>query len=614
MFLETIESPADLKNLDERDLPALCDEIRQFIIEQVSTTGGHLASNLGVVELTIVLHYLFDSPKDKLVWDVGHQSYTHKIITGRRKTFSTLRQSGGISGFPRPAESGHDAFIAGHSSTSISAALGLVEARDRSFGKSEVIAIIGDGSMTAGLAFEGLNHAGHLKKDLIVILNDNEMSISKNVGALSSYLNRVLTASVYKKFKGTTRELMEKMPFGQQVSKAAQKMEVAVKGMVLPGMLFEDLGFKYTGPLDGHDLPGLMAALRAVKEEKGPRLVHVITKKGKGYVHSEDDPCNFHGVGPFEVETGNSKPSSVSYSEYFGQALARLAEKDPRIVAVTAAMKQGTGLAKFEELFPERVYDVGIAEPHAVVFSAAMAKGGLRPVVAIYSTFLQRGYDELIHDVCLQNLPVVFAIDRAGVVGEDGPTHHGLYDISYLRHIPGMTVMAPKDAPELEEMLKLALTLNGPSAIRYPRGKAVKFADTGLLELGKAEKLREGEGLAILAVGNMVPEAAAAADELSKEGISASVYNMRFIKPLDMGAVKEAAGTGRIVTVKDNSVLGGFGGAVCEALFGLGLGGVSLKIIGFPDKFIEHASQAEQKARNGVDKNGIIKAAKDIMK
>ena len=612
MFLETIESPADLKSLSEKDLPALCEEIRQFIIEQVSCTGGHLASNLGVVELTVALHYLFDSPKDKFVWDVGHQSYTHKIITGRRKAFSTLRQSGGLSGFPRPAESGHDAFIAGHSSTSISAALGLVEARDRSCGKNEVVAIIGDGSMTAGLAFEGLNHAGHLKKNIIVILNDNEMSISKNVGALSSYLNRLLAASLYKKFKGTTRELMEKMPFGQQLSKTAQRMEVAVKGMVLPGLLFEELGFKYTGPIDGHDLPGLMAALRAVKEDNGPRLVHVITKKGKGYVHSEDDPCNFHGVGPFEVETGKTNSSSVSYSEYFGQALAKLAEKDPRIVAVTAAMKQGTGLAKFDEQFPDRVYDVGIAEPHAVVFSAAMAKGGLKPVVAIYSTFLQRGYDELIHDVCLQNLPVVFAIDRAGVVGEDGPTHHGLYDISYLRHIPGMTVMAPKDAPELEEMLKFALTLEGPSAIRYPRGKAVKFADTTPLKVGKAEKLRSGKDLAILAVGNMAPEAVAAADELLKEGIGASVYNMRFIKPLDMESIKEAAVTGRLITVEDNSVLGGFGSSVAEALFAMGLGGVKLKIIGFPDAFIEHASQAEQKARNGVDKNGIVKAAKEM--
>ncbi len=615
-MLEFIDSPEDLKGLQEKELAPLCAEIRQFIIEHVSRCGGHLASNLGVVELTVALHYVFDCPRDKFVWDVGHQSYTHKILTGRKVKFPKLRQAGGLSGFPKPEESACDAFIAGHSSTSISAAVGLAVARDLLHENHKVIAIIGDGSLTAGLAFEGLNQAGHLKKDMIVILNDNEMSISRNVGALAAYLNRILTGELYRKFKNSTRELLKGIPrFGPQMSKAAERLEEAFKGILLPGMLFEEMGFNYIGPIDGHDMESLLKTLRRASVLAGPVLIHIVTKKGKGYEPSEQNPCVFHGVGPFEIETGKPLSSSVSYSEYFGEALSRCARADPRIIAITAAMKEGTGLAAFEKEFPARIYDVGIAEPHAVVFAAGLAKSGLKPVVAIYSTFLQRGYDEIIHDVCLQRLPVVFAIDRAGVVGEDGPTHHGMFDLSYLRHIPNLTLMAPKDAPELEAMLKFALALKGPAAIRYPRGKAIGEEDTLPLSLGKAQVLNEGRDAAILAMGNMALPALEAARRLARENenMKVSVYNMRFVKPLDEDALSRAAATGRIITVEDNAVLGGFGSAVCEALMRMGLGGIKFQSLGFPDVFVEHGSQAELRARFGLDVNGISQAVKDLL-
>ncbi|MEK7331970.1 MAG: 1-deoxy-D-xylulose-5-phosphate synthase, partial [Nitrospirota bacterium] len=443
MPIENIKSPADIKTLSSAELKDLAEELREIIIERVSINGGHLASNLGVVELTLALHYIFDSPSDKIVWDVGHQSYTHKLLTGRFEKFPTIRKHKGISGFPKIDESIHDSFGTGHSSTSISAALGIITARDKKKEKFKVIAVIGDGALTAGIAFEGLNHAGHLKKDLIVVLNDNEMSISPNVGALSAYLNRILTGDLYQKFKKETKSFIESIPkLGGPFSKVAKKAEETLKGLFLPGILFEELGFNYIGPIDGHNIELLIETFKKVKNADAPTLVHVITKKGKGYEFSEKDPCIFHGVGPFEVETGDpiSNKKIPSYSEIFGQVLTLLAGHDERIIAISAAMREGTGLECFAEKYPDRFYDVGIAEPHAVTFAAGLASQGLRPVVAVYSTFLQRGYDEIIHDVCLQNLPVVFAIDRAGIVGEDGPTHQGVFDISYLRHIPNLVV------------------------------------------------------------------------------------------------------------------------------------------------------------------------------
>jgi len=619
MYLERVDSPQDVKRLSLDELTGLAEEIRELIIRQVSLNGGHLSSNLGVVELTLALHYVFDSPKDKFVWDVGHQSYTHKIITGRKGSFHTIRKPGGISGFPKPEESPHDAFAAGHSSTSISAALGLLEAGKKLGGNYKVLAIIGDGSMTAGLAFEGLNHAGQLGagqmgKDLIVVLNDNEMSISKNVGALSSYLGRILRTEFFQRFKDKTKGMIESIPrLGQPMSRFAQKTEEALKGILLPGMLFEELGFNYMGPIDGHDMKALIETFRKVKETRGPVLLHVVTRKGKGYEYSEKDPCVFHGVGPFDPDSGEPISKSTSFSEVFGESLIRLAGKEPRLAAITAAMKEGTGLHRFAEMYPERFYDVGIAEPHAATFAAGLAKGGMKPVVAIYSTFLQRAYDQIIHDVCLQNLPVVFAIDRAGVVGEDGPTHHGMFDISYLRHIPNLCVMAPKDAPELEGMLEFALRMDSPVAIRYPRGKALKVNEGEPVELGKAELLREGRDLAILAIGNRVQPALHAARMLEEEGANAAVYNMRFVKPLDLESIKRAARTGRVITVEDGSVAGGFGSAVCEALFELGFGDVRLSILGFPDAFIEHGKQKELRIKYGLDKNGIYEEAKRLL-
>jgi 1-deoxy-D-xylulose-5-phosphate synthase len=621
MYLERVDSPEDLKRLSQEALPRLADEIREIIIKQVSLNGGHLASNLGVVELTLALHYVFDSPGDKLVWDVGHQSYTHKIITGRKNLFHTIRRPGGISGFPKPEESPHDAFVAGHSSTSISAALGLLEAGTRLRENFKAVAIIGDGSLTAGLAFEGLNYAGQagarqMTKDLIVVLNDNEMSISKNVGALSSYLARILRTEFYQKFKDKTKGMLESIPrLGAPVSKLAQKTEEALMGICLPGLLFEELGFHYIGPIDGHDVKALIAVFRKTRETKGPVLVHVVTKKGLGYEYSEKDPCVFHGIGPFDPDSGEPISKSRSMSEVFGDALVKLAETEPRLAAITAAMKEGTGLAGFAQRFPERFYDVGIAEPHAATFAAGLAKGGLKPVVAVYSTFLQRAYDQIIHDVCLQNLPVVFAIDRAGVVGEDGPTHHGMFDLSYLRHIPNLCVMAPKDAPELEKMLEFALRMDSPVAVRYPRGKAIKVSvnEDAPIELARAELLREGREIAILAIGNRVQPALHAAQMLEADGISAMLYNMRFIKPIDTEAIRKAACTGRIITVEDGGLLGGFGSAVCESLFELGLSDVRLSTLGFPDSFIEHGSQKELREKYGLDKNGIYREAKRLL-
>ena len=621
-MIEKINSPLDLKKLSIPELGVLASELRKEIIECVSSRGGHLASNLGVVELTIALHYVFDAAKDRIIYDVGHQCYAHKLLTGRRDRFHSLRGQGGISGFPKVSESPYDAFGTGHSSTSISAATGLIEARDLRGERFKVAAVIGDGALTAGLAFEGLNHAGHLSKDLIVILNDNEMSISKNVGALSAYLNRILTGEFYRNFKKNTQGLIASIPkFGGPFAKFAQKLEESLKGLILPGVIFEEMGFNYIGPVDGHDTALLIDTLKRVRLLESPALVHVITKKGRGYEFSEKDPTHFHGVGPFELETGSSPsahgPTSQSYSDVFGESLLELAKADLSIVAISAAMTDATGLGPFAERFPKRFYDVGIAEPHAVTFAAGLAMAGMRPVVAIYSTFLQRAYDEIVHDVCLQGLPVVFALDRAGIVGEDGPTHHGVFDISYLRHIPNLVLMAPKDASELRVMLSLALKHKGPSAIRYPRGRAIDIVSSNEpidFEIGEAEILRQGEDVAIIAIGNSVGPAITAAVRLAEEGINPMVINGRFIKPLDEKLLLySAAKCRKVITVEEGALQGGFGSAVLECLNGHEVEGVSIKTLGLPDAFIEHGSQAELRAKYGIDEDGIYKAALSLV-
>ncbi|MGO9015804.1 MAG: 1-deoxy-D-xylulose-5-phosphate synthase [Dissulfurispiraceae bacterium] len=632
MLIKHIKSPLDLKSLKQEELLALAEELRTLIIERVSINGGHLASNLGVVELTIALHYVFNSPVDKIIWDVGHQSYSHKLLTGRYEDFPTIRKYKGISGFPRMAESPHDAFGTGHSSTSISAALGIAEARCRKGEHFKVIAVIGDGALTSGLAFEGLNQAGHLKKDLIVVLNDNEMSISPNVGALSNYLNRVLTGVFYQRFKKETKALLEGIPrIGESVAKIAQRAEGSLKGFFLPGGLFEDLGFNYLGPIDGHDVPLLIETFSRIRNASEPILIHVVTKKGKGYKFSEDDPCIFHGIGPFEVDTGVTQAEKASagsvqahdgciaFCDIFGNALTEIATEDKDIVAVSAAMKEGTGLAVFAEKFPDRFYDVGIAEPHAVTFAAGLASQGLKPVVAIYSTFLQRAYDEIIHDVCLQDLPVVFAIDRAGIVGEDGATHQGLFDISFLRHVPNLIVMAPKDSYEMKEMLKLALAHKGPAALRYPRGKVSPYASFGVghtvLEMGKSEIIVDGKDLAFIAVGNAVYPAMKAAAMLKKDDIDACVVNARFIKPLDEEGIRALCGRAkRIITVEENLLAGGFGSAVLEYLNREGISDVAVHRIGIGDEFVEHGSQAQLRKQYGLDEDGIYRAATAFLK
>lgn len=611
-YLDTINSPADLKKIPVDALPLLSQEIRERLLEVVSQTGGHLASNLGIVELTIALHYIFDAPDDRIVWDVGHQAYVHKILTGRRGVFHTLRQHGGISGFPRPDESPYDTFNVGHSGTSLSAALGMVEARDKRDRRDKVIVVIGDGSMTAGMVFEGLNHAGDLKKDIIVILNDNEMSISRNVGAISSYLSKIITGEFYTKVKKETEQFIKYIPrIGEPMLKVAKKAEESVKGLVGPGTLFEELGFKYIGPIDGHRFDHLFPTLENIKKLSGPVLVHVVTKKGKDYAPAERDPASFHGVSPFEIKTGLPlKKSSVpTYTKVFSQTLIRLAERNNRILAISAAMPEGTGLSSFAERFPDRFYDVGIAEQHGVTFAAGLASGGFHPVVAIYSTFLQRAYDQIVHDVCLQNLPVTFAIDRAGLVGEDGPTHHGTFDISYLRHIPNMVLMAPKDEDELQHMLYTSVNHPGPSAIRYPRGTGVGVeirSQARLLEIGKGEILLDGDDVAIITIGSMVYPSIEAASLLKKSGIDAAVINARFVKPLDEEMLLNIAGKyGNIITVEDGALVGGFGSAVLELLECQGVSGVRVKRIGIPDRFIEHGSIRELHRIYGLDAAGI---------
>jgi 1-deoxy-D-xylulose-5-phosphate synthase len=619
-FLEKIHSPQDLKKLSISDLEVLGEEIRKMIVEVVSKTGGHLASNLGVVELSIALHYVFNTPEDRIVWDVGHQSYTHKLLTGRRESFHTLRQHGGLGGFTRISESPHDAFTTGHSSTSISAGLGMACAKRLKEDTGKVIAVIGDGSMTSGIAFEGLNQAGHIHKDLIVILNDNDMSIAKNVGALSSFLSRTFSKKYLQDLKKEFGEFLKSLPkIGDDVYQVAKRTEDSFKTFVTPGMLFEAFNFDYFGPINGHRLKHLIDILNNIKNTSEPVLLHVITRKGKGYPPAEKNPVYYHGVSCFEVETGNciSAGSNIpSYTKIFGDSMVQLAAEDPRIVAVTAAMPEGTGLLKFAETYPDRFFDVGIAEQHGVTFAAGMATEGLKPVVAIYSTFLQRAYDQIIHDVCIESLPVVFAIDRGGIVGEDGATHHGVFDFSYLRCLPHMVIMAPSDENELRRMLVTALSHPGPAAIRYPRGAAIGVRleeDIRPLPIGKGEVLTEGDDLLILAIGSTVHEALQANQTLKQEGIASTVVDCRFVKPLDVDLITSLAGRiSRIITVEENVRQGGFGSAVLECLSDEGVSAFLLKRIGIPDKFVEHGPQKLLRSKWGIDAAAIVKTAKAI--
>ena len=622
-LLEKINSPADLKKLSRKELPVLAEEIRNTIVDVVSRTGGHLASSLGAVELAIAIHYVFDTPQDKLIWDVGHQAYAHKLLTGRRDQFHSLRQHRGIAGFTRISESPYDTLSTGHSSTSISASLGVAHAKYLKKEKSKVIAVIGDGSMTAGIAYEGLNQAGDKFKDreLIVILNDNDMSISRNVGALSSFLSRKLSGKRLQEARKELGEFLKSLPkIGDDIYQFAKRTEESFKTFTTPGMLFEAFNFEYFGPINGHKLNHLIDILNNVKYLKEPVLLHVTTQKGKGYAPAEENPVYFHGCGCFEVETGNCldpKNPIPTYTEIFGQTLVEMAEKDERIVAVTAAMPEGTGLAKFAEIYPDRFFDVGIAEQHGVTFAAGMATEKLKPVVAIYSTFLQRAYDQIVHDVCIDRLPVIFAIDRGGIVGEDGSTHHGLFDISYLRSLPNMVIMAPADGNELRSMLATALQIDGPVAFRYPRGAATGMPlDEAIkpLPLGKAKIVQNGDDLLILAIGRSVNDALEAGVTLKERGISTTVVNCRFVKPLDSELICTLAQKiPRIITVEENVRIGGFGSAVLEALSDAGIAGVQVERIGVADTFVEHGPQQLLRSLYGIDAAAIVKAAEKLM-
>ncbi|HSF78399.1 MAG TPA: 1-deoxy-D-xylulose-5-phosphate synthase [Steroidobacteraceae bacterium] len=600
-LLATIDSPAVLRALPQSELPAVSAELRDFLVHTVSQRGGHFAAGLGTVELTVALHYVFNTPHDRLVWDVGHQAYPHKVLTGRREALETIKHKGGLAPFPARQESIYDTFGVGHSSTSISAALGMAIANRLEGGDRRVTAIIGDGAMSAGLAWEALNHAGSLDVDLLVILNDNDMSISENVGALSNYLARLLSGKMYEHLRENSKKVLRRMPAAAW--ELARRSEVHAKGMVLPGTLFEEMGFNYIGPVDGHDVSALVATLHNMRDRKGPQLLHVVTQKGKGYAPAEADPIKWHGPGPFDPASGQLQkeaPSGPSYSQVFGQWLCDMAERDRRIVGITPAMREGSGMVEFERRFPDRYFDVAIAEQHAVTLAAGLACEGMRPVVAIYSTFLQRGYDQLIHDVALQGLPVVFAIDRGGLVGSDGATHQGAFDLSFLRCIPHLVIMAPADENECRQMLYTAATLDQPAAVRYPRGQGPGVpveTDMTALPVGQAQMRRQGRsGLALLAFGAMVAPAEALAAELD-----ATVVNMRFVKPLDSACVLDIARRHRaIVTIEDNAVAGGAGDAVLQCLQEHSVTIPSLAL-GIPDRFIEHGSRQENLADAGLD-------------
>ena len=619
-ILKSINGPADLKRLSPDQFPTLSQEIREQIISAVSAVGGHLASNLGVVELTVALHYLLDTPTDKIVWDTSNQSYAHKLLTGRRERFHTLRQYGGISGFCKREESEHDAFNAGHAGTGVSAAFGLVEAREQLGRKNKVVCVVGDGAMTAGMTLEGLHHAGGMGKDFLVILNDNQMSISKNVGAISAYLSRTITGEFYGRMREETGQLLGKIPhIGSDMQKLARRAEELAKGVILPGLLFEELGFQYSGPIDGHNFEHLLPTIENVLKMKGPVLLHVITKKGLGYEPAMKNPVWFHACPPFVLETGApaKKAARPSYTAVAMEALVKLAREDKRIVAITAAMCEGTGLTGFEKEFPDRLYDVGIAEQHAVTFAAGLAAQGIKPVVAMYATFLQRAYDQVVHDVATQNLPVAFLIDRGGLVAEDGTTHHGAFDYAYLRHVPNMVIMAPKDENELQHMIKTSVQYDGPISVRYPRGVTlgVKMDDAPkTLPIGKGELLKDGTDVAIIAIGVSVWQAYQAAERLTQEGISTAVVNARFAKPLDQDLITDVAKRVRyVVTVEEGCRMGGFGSAVLETLSEARVTDVTTKVLGLPDWYIEQGPQDLLRERYGLTAEGIYQSVKDLI-
>lgn len=621
-ILDKIDTPSALRDLREDELVRLAEELREFTIDTVSRTGGHLGASLGVIELTIALHRVFNTPKDILIWDVGHQSYPHKILTGRRKQMASLRQRGGLSGFTNRAESPYDPFGAGHSSTSISAALGFAIANKLADGNRWSIAIIGDGAMSAGMAFEALNNAGQYKNelDLLVILNDNEMSISRNVGALSAYLSRILSGPVYTRIKGGTSKVLGAISL--PLLDAARRAEEHMKGMLIPGTLFEELGMKYFGPIDGHDFRQLLPTLKNIKELNGPLLLHVITRKGKGFPPAEVNPCTYHGVSPFDRKRGVLPANGIkpTYTQIFSDTLIQLAQGNPKICAITAAMPEGTGLSAFHERFPHRFFDVGIAEQHAVTFAAGLACEGYIPVVAIYSSFLQRAFDQVAHDVVLQKLPVVFALDRAGVVGEDGPTHAGFYDLTFLRSLPELVIMAPADDNQLRHMLKTAVELGGPVAIRYPRGTALtseKAQKPEPMAIGSGRVLCEGEHVSVLAIGATVHPAFLAAEKLRHEGIRVGVYDLRFIKPLDENLIRHAASTAPVVlTVEENTVCGGVGAAVLEFLAANGLldHGLKIRNLGVPDRIVPHGSPQILRSELKLDASGIENVIRDLLK
>lgn len=612
MILDRIKGPQDLETLSLEELNCLAAEIRDSVIKVVSRNGGHLASNLGIVELTLAVHRVFQSPRDKIIWDVGHQSYVHKIVTGRKDQFPTIRTLGGLSGFPKICESEHDVFNTGHSSTSISAAQGLAIANEHLNRSGKVVAVIGDGALTGGMAFEALNFTGHEKNNVVVILNDNEMSISPNVGALSMYLHRLRLEPAYTTPKDYLAYVLKQIPgFGSRLYNVLSRIEGSLKYLLTPGMLFEEFGFKYFGPVDGYDFATLERALTRARERQGPVLVHVLTAKGQGYQPAQEQRHKFHGIGPFEIETGKARKSGnlpPTYTEVFGNVLSNLANDDKKIVAITAAMKEGTGLNRFAAEHPARFYDVGIAEQHAVTMAAGMARGGLKPFVAIYSTFLQRALDQVIHDVCLMKLPVVLCLDRAGLVGEDGETHHGVFDISFLRMIPGLEFMAPRDEIEFELMIKYAAQTNCPVALRYPRGTGIGSGDVERRPImsGRSEQLREGTDLAIFALGNMVQPALQAADKLEKQGVKARVINPRFIRPFDRTVLAEVVRRRLpIVTVEEHALAGGFGSMVLEVAAEIGNSAPFLRI-GIPDSFVQHGSQNELRALLKLDADGIF--------
>jgi 1-deoxy-D-xylulose-5-phosphate synthase len=602
-LLETIHSPADLKCLNVVEMADLAAEIREFLIQTLSKTGGHLGPNLGVVELTLALHYVFNTPDDKLLFDVSHQSYIHKILTGRLDRFDTIRQPGGLNGFMLRTESEHDCYGAGHAGTALSAGLGMAVARDLAGGKENVIAIAGDAAFTNGISFEALNNIAEQTKRLIVVLNDNEWSIDRNVGAIARYFHRIVTNERYKNFHDSATRLVERFG-GKAALTAMRRAEEAAKGMLWPSLLFEEFGLQYFGPIDGHNLPLLIETFKFLKSQDRPVLLHVLTQKGRGYQPALDKQKKFHGLGPYDAETGMTEPAGLpSYSEVFANVMTELAGKDERIVAITAAMPSGTGLDLFRPHFPKRYFDVGIAEEHAVVFAAGMATRGFRPVCAIYSTFLQRAFDPIVHDVCLQKLPVLFCMDRAGLSGDDGPTHHGLFDIAYLRSVPGLLLMAPKDEDELADMMKTAFDQPGPAAIRYPRGAVVgtgRKKEPQALPIGKAEILKDGSDVAILGLGTMMPLAAELAARLEHDGYSAALINPRFVKPLDLATIESyASHVSAFVTFEDHVKMGGFGTAVVEALDELGIS-VPVVRIGWPDQFIEHGKISDLRAKYGL--------------